>query len=187
MKRQSAIQSKTAVVYKSHYGTTRQYAEWIAEALNADLYDLKHEKQLKTAQLQAYECLVFGGWLYGRGMLCKDFLEKHYPALKSKKLIVFSVGAAFNNDETLKAVTEANLDAEMQQHIRLFHLRGGLNYSSMRPLHRLMMFLLKMKLEGIPAAERSADARGIIATYGKDINFLKRDSIQPLIDYAIKG
>ncbi|MFW5801161.1 MAG: hypothetical protein ACOCVC_03960 [Spirochaeta sp.] len=135
--KQSGMQSKTAVIYKSHYGTTRQYAEWIAEAL------------------------------------------------KSRKLIVFSVGAAYNNDETLKAVTEANLDGEMQQDIRHFHLRGGLNYSSMQPLHRLMTFLLKKKLEQIPAAERPADARGIIETYGKDINFLKRDSIQPLIDYAV--
>lgn len=179
------MQNKTAVIYKSHYGTTRQYAEWIAETLNADLFDLKLQKNLKAAQLQDYDCLIFGGGLYGRGMLCKNFLHRHYPALTSKKLIVFSVGAAYDNEETQKAVTEANLDADMQQHIKLFHLRGGLNYSRMKPLHRLMMFLLKKKLERIPAAERPADARGIIATYGKDNDFVKRNSIQPLIDYAL--
>ena len=29
---------KTAVVYGSVYGSTKQYAQWIADALSADLY-----------------------------------------------------------------------------------------------------------------------------------------------------
>ncbi len=33
--------SKIVVVYKSKYGTTKRYAEWISKSLSCDLFDRK--------------------------------------------------------------------------------------------------------------------------------------------------
>ena len=52
---------KTAVVYNSKYGSARQYGEWIAEALHADLIDGKH---LKVGQLMPYDLIVYGGGIF---------------------------------------------------------------------------------------------------------------------------
>ena len=42
---------KTAVVYGSVYGSTKQYAQWIADSLSADLYE---NKNLDLSVLEPY-------------------------------------------------------------------------------------------------------------------------------------
>lgn len=52
---------KTLVVYRSHYGSTRRYAQWLAQALDADAAE---ERQADARLVQNYECVIFGGGLY---------------------------------------------------------------------------------------------------------------------------
>lgn len=49
---------KTLVVYRSHYGSTRRYAQWLAQALDADAAE---ERQADARLVQNYECVIFGG------------------------------------------------------------------------------------------------------------------------------
>ena len=46
-----------AVVYQSHYGTTKKYAEWIALALDADLLN---RKKVSVSELSQYSTIIFG-------------------------------------------------------------------------------------------------------------------------------
>lgn len=46
-----------AVVYQSHYGTTKKYAEWIAQALDADLLN---RKKVSVSELSQYGTIIFG-------------------------------------------------------------------------------------------------------------------------------
>ena len=50
-----------AVVYCSRYGSTKQYAQWLAEDLGADLYDVR---RVYKEKLETYDTIVFGGGLY---------------------------------------------------------------------------------------------------------------------------
>ena len=42
---------KTLVVYRSHYGSTRRYAQWLAQALDADAAE---ERQADARLVQNY-------------------------------------------------------------------------------------------------------------------------------------
>ena len=53
--------AKTAVLFKSNYGSTKQYALHIAEALQADLFDMSRTKKI---DLDKYDILVFDGGIY---------------------------------------------------------------------------------------------------------------------------
>ena len=44
-----------AVVYCSRYGSTKQYAQWLAEDLGADLYDVR---RVYKEKLETY-CLLY--------------------------------------------------------------------------------------------------------------------------------
>ena len=48
-----------AVVYQSHYGTTKKYAEWIAQALGADLL---YRKKVSVSELSQYGTIIFYIW-----------------------------------------------------------------------------------------------------------------------------
>ncbi len=80
---------KAVVIYKSKYGSTKQYAQWIAEALDADLFDVA-----KVRDLGQYQTIVYGGGLYASGIIGSDFLVKNYELLKEKRIVVFTVGLA---------------------------------------------------------------------------------------------
>lgn len=76
-----------AVVYQSHYGTTKKYAEWIAQALDADLLN---RKKVSVSELSQYGMIIYGGGLYAGGLLGIDLVSKS----KFKHLVVFTVGLA---------------------------------------------------------------------------------------------
>lgn len=46
---------KTAVIYKSEYGSTKKYAQWIAEELGADLLEAA---KTKAAELRGYDIIL---------------------------------------------------------------------------------------------------------------------------------
>ena len=50
---------KTIVIYTSQTGFTKRYAEWIAEAMGADCFELSVAKK---KDLASYEAIIFGGW-----------------------------------------------------------------------------------------------------------------------------
>ena len=70
----------------------------------------------------------------------------------------------------------------MRESINYFHLRGGLDYNKMNIFDRVLMFLLKKRIEKIKPEERDNDSKSILATYGKAIDFSNRKYIQPIID-----
>jgi len=173
--------SKVAVLYRSKYGTARQYAEWIAEETGGDLFRLPH---VSVTQLETYDTIITGGGLYASGILGFSFFRKHFSALRGKKLIVFSVGASHNNETNRAAIRQHNLTPEMQEQVQYFHLRGGLDYPGMGWLDRTVMGLLVASLKKKPEREMDDEIRGMIACYGKKVSFLDRNSIAPILAAA---
>lgn len=170
--------SNCAVLYKSKYGTTRQYAQWIAQETGGDLYELPH---VSLSDLEKYDTIIVGGGLYAGGMLGFSFFKKNFRAIASKKLIVFSVGASFDNKTNTDKIKDVNLTPEMRGKVAYFHFRGGLDYPAMKTLDRFAMWCMKTMLERKPKADRDDEAAGVIGTYGKKVSFLDRKSLGPLL------
>jgi len=171
--------STCAVLYKSKYGTTKQYAQWIAEETGGDIFELPH---VTVSNLEKYDTIIVVGGLYAGGMLGFSFFKKNFTALAGKKLIVFSVGASFDNKKNTDTIKDANLTTEMREKVAYFHLRGGLDYPAMKVLDRFAMWCMKKMLERKPAAERDDETAGVIGTYGKQVSFLDRKSLAPLLE-----
>ena len=72
---------KTIVLYKSKYGSAQRYAQWIAEDINADLYDASNAK---PEELLKYDTVVFGGSLYRVGILGISLIKDNYESIKNK-------------------------------------------------------------------------------------------------------
>ena len=91
--------SKIAVIYKSEYGSTKKYAEWIAEELDGDLIE---NVKIRADDLENYDIIVYGGGLYAGGINGISLINKEFDKLKDKSLIVFTVGLIkTNNTEIL--------------------------------------------------------------------------------------
>ena len=85
---------KSIVIYTSKRGSTKQYAEWIAEDLGCEAVTLADAKEL---DLYSYDCIIYGGWIRGSGIVDFDKFARMLDEQLMKRLLVFGVGFA---DET---------------------------------------------------------------------------------------
>jgi menaquinone-dependent protoporphyrinogen IX oxidase len=166
---------KTAVIYKSVYGATKRYAEWIAQELNAPLFEAS---KVKPNQLQDYDVVIYGGGLYAGGIIGVKLVANN----PCKSLVVFTVGLATPATTDYTEILSKNFTAEQLKNTKIFHLHGGIDYGKLNIAHKAMMAFKKKEVERKPIAERESDDRQFLETYGKKLDFTSKDAIKPLID-----
>ena len=68
----------------------------------------------------------------------------------------------------------------------LYHLpvRGGIDYRRLSPIHRAMMWMLCNTIRRKEYDNLPDDDKLMLDTYGKQIDFSDKRTIQPLVDYV---
>lgn len=138
---------KTVVLYRSVLGTTKHYANWLGEALQADVMTFN---QVDEESLIFYDVVIITSGTYAGKMPLVGFLKKHWEILQHKKVIVMAVGIA-------PAEEKASLDSyrliplEIRSKVRYFKIPGN-------------MFGLK------PAGKPSKEKLEPIITYVHDLH-----------------
>lgn len=170
---------KTLVLYYSNTGFTLKYAKWIAEELSADILDAK---QSHAEMLFNYDTIIYGGGLYAGHIGGSQLIIKNLDRLKGKKIIVFTTGASPAKEETTLEIQNKNFTPQQQQIIRFYYLRGGFDYSKLKPIHKLSMnvmkFIVKNKKEISPEIQQFLDA------YDNPVDFTDKENIRDLLAYA---
>lgn len=172
---------KTAVIYKSVSGFTRNYAEWIADELDGDLFAYS---ETDPAVLQVYELIIFGGALHAVGIAGIDIIKDNMEKLQGKNIIVFTTGASPARDGILEEVKNRNFSPEEQKRIRFFYLRGGFDYGKLNFVNKLLMTLMKWKIRSKKESDRTPDERGMLAAFSQPVDFTKKEKTGELIAYA---
>lgn len=168
-----------AIVYKSKYGSTKKYAQWIAEETKADFFEYS---EIKAKKLMEYDTIIYGGGLYASGIAGISIITKNFDFLKDKKIIVFTVGlASTDRKEVFVPIIEKNFSKEMRDNISFYHLRGGIDYKKLGIIDKIMMAVLKTIISKKNPNELSDDDRELLATYGKKVDFTEKNTITPLL------
>ncbi len=173
--------AKILVVYKTISGFTKQYAEWIAEDLAADLREVR---ELKNLDLAPYKAVAFGGSLYMVGINGLAEFRKRWDDLKGKKIAIFTVGASPARAGLIGEIAGENFSDEELARIRLFYLRGGFVFAKLDFKNKVLMKLLQWKMT--LKRNRNADEVGMLNAYRHPKDFSRRANIRDLVDY-LKG
>jgi len=176
---------KTAVIYKSKYGSTKKYAQWLSEALSGDLFDCG---SVEIGKLRDYDTIVCGGGTYAGSINGIGAYKKICGAFKGKQLILFTCGLADPADpvkmQQSKDAVKKALTPEVFETVSVFHLRGGMEYAKLNFLHRFMMNIVKnMMAKKDPAAMTDAQ-RDSLQSYGKDVDYTDKAAIAPIVAFA---
>lgn len=127
---------KTIVIYNSQTGFTRRYANWIAEAANAEVLPLA---EAKKKDLSEYDAVVFGSWACAGSIKRLNWLKERMKDLSGKKVIVFCVGASPADNPDTKTAMEKTARDLGDENLPVFYCPGGLNYDAMSAASRMMM------------------------------------------------
>ncbi len=132
----------TIVIYKSKYGATKRYAEWISESLGCEMVDAKN---VKGADLLKYDTIIYGGGLYAEVINGVSLITKNFEALKEKNLIVFTTAITplSYREYYDRYVIEKNFKPEMLQHIKIFNFMGKMLTEELSLVHRTALKSLK--------------------------------------------
>ena len=175
---------KILVLYESRYGSTQQYAEAIGRAMGCPVYS---RRALPQGLLEECSVLVYGGGLYAGGVAGIRSLKQAMERFPRKKFVLFTCGIADpSQPETLENIrrgVERALGSEALGRLRLFCLRGRLDYSQLTPLHRMMMAALCRVVKSRDPDTLTSEDRQLLATYGSRIDFVDPGSLTPLLSY----
>ncbi len=174
---------KTIVIYPSKTGYTKKYAGWIAEALHADIFQ---NSRFPFEKLADYDTIIYGGSLFASGILGVNRLKKALNRLQGKKVIVFGVGLAPMEAETIEKLRNHNFTAEEMEKIRFFYFRGGFNLGGLPLPDQLMMKLMKRIIERKQRKGETlnSDEADMLEVFNKVTDFTDIHYIDELVSFA---
>ena len=171
----------TIVVYKSKYGSTKAYAEWIADELGCEAVNYK---SVKIDDLLKYDTIVYGGGLYAEVIAGVTLITKNLNKLKDKKLVVYSTGITpvecREYYDTL--VLNKNFKGDSLSYIKVFNFLGKMILSELTPVHRAAIKTLKKIMSG---KENPAEMEKLLKELcDRDGDFTDKNAIYELINYV---
>lgn len=173
---------KTAVIYHSQTGFTKRYAGWIADATDADCFELS---EAKKKDLSVYEAIIFGGWACAGSISKLRWFKNNMDQWKDKKLVAFCVGGSpFDNPEIIPALEKNFSGAELRR-VRVFYCPGGINYEKMSGRSRLMM---KLFVKALNAKEQKTEEEEEAIKYmSSSYDISDKKYIEPILKYLAES
>lgn len=176
------MNKQIVVIYKSVTGFTRQYAQWIGQALDCPVLDFK------AASVQAVgesAVMIFGGRLHAGRIDGLKQAKALFAQSKAKRLAVFATGATPSAaQETIAQVWNANFTPEELAHIPHFYMQSGLRYEKMSLGDRLMMKVFAAMIAG--KKDKSNYEASMGKSLGRSWDSSSREYIAPLTAWALK-
>lgn len=171
------------VVYKSKYGSTKTYAQWISEELECDILDAK---DVKIQDLLKYDTIIYGGGLYAEVIAGVTLITKNLQKLKDKRIIIYTTGITPVDcrDYYDRLVIEKNFKNGVGDNIKIFNFLGKMVVSELSLVHRTAIKTLKKIMSD--KENPSEMERLLIDLCDCDGDFTDKNAIGDLLDY-VKG
>lgn len=163
---------KGAIIYKTKYYSTLQYAEWIARDLGLQILNAD---RVTATQLAAYDYVIIGTPVYFGKMLIKRWLKKHDSILRTKQVFLFVVCATPDSEkDKQRKILSDNLPLRLLKEKDIFFMPGRISQVQMSALDR---FMLRMgaKLQDVDGVQPSFLLPFLAAL--REYNFRRASSI----------
>ena len=133
---------KPIVLYRSKYGSTKNYANWIADELSCKAMDAK---SLNVSVLDDYDTIIYGGGLYAEIIAGVSLITKNIDKLSGKKLVVFTTGLTPTDCREYYdgMVLEKNFKGDIKDKIKIFNFPGKMIINELSLVHKTAIKTLK--------------------------------------------
>jgi menaquinone-dependent protoporphyrinogen IX oxidase len=162
---------KGIVIYKSKYGSARQYAQWIGNDLNFPVVEasVANKERIKEADI-----VIVGSSIYMGKALIKRWLRRNLRLLAGKQLFIFLVsGTPLNKRFQLEKYASRSIPAAIRGVAHLFFFPGRMVYKRLSWLDRLLL------QTGSMLVKKNGQKNIII-----DYNELERENVNELVAMA---
>jgi len=155
------------VFFSSKYGSTAQYAQWIAQATSLPAYDIDETR----VSLSEFDFLVLGSPLIYFKPMFHRWVKGNLTDLLDRPTVFFSVSGAGAGPK-LDGWLADTLPAEFMSHVKHVALRGRQNPRELNRFDRTMLIIAGLFNRDRKAAKDE--------THGFD--HMDKNSIQPIVE-----
>lgn len=171
-----------AVVYATKCGHTKQYADWIKEEMNADIF--VHTSFTATKALE-YKAIVFAGAVYNDKIMIMDWLKKNLGQVNVNKFVIAAVSWYSNDSKEAKDfLISQNYPEQFKNVVPLIVLNSGIDKKKISVVDKAQLMAAQSAINKHDM--RTADdinALAIIKGYSESTS---KDNLKPLYE-AVKN
>lgn len=172
--------NKGIILYKSKYGATKRYVEWLAEETG---FDFIETEKTNSMELEKYDVIILGGGVYASNVAGLKFLKKNISRFDNKKVAVFAVGASPYDETAINQIRERNFKKELRD-VPIFYCRGALNQDKMTFRDRtICKILYKALLKQNPKTYEPWQ-KAMVCAGGNNCDWIDKAYLKPLLDYV---
>lgn len=189
-----------AVIYAGKYGTTEQYARWIAEETGAALMP---ENSVSAGELADKDVIIFGGAIHAGAISGISTLKKLYPKIADKKILTFAVGLSVSDPEVQAECRELNFTKQPSGFKRLvsggrqarmteqeeafsqlpcWFFPGAYDPSKVNGMDRKMMAVVRKMISGKRDEEITDAERQLLEAIDHGADYTDKAAIRPLLE-----
>ncbi|MBQ0004366.1 MAG: hypothetical protein KBS68_00715 [Clostridiales bacterium] len=176
---------KAIVIYSSKRGSTKQYAEWIAEELSCEAVTYEESKNIT---LYDYDLIIYGGWIRGSGIVDFDNFQKRLVRELLDKMIVFGVGVARESVGNYQQIYDINYKkiSRKGKNPTLYILSGRYDPAKITGLDGMLMSVMKKVLISGSTPDATSEAAIMKERLTNGCDMVERDNIRALVAEAKK-
>ena len=168
------------IIYGSKYGATKKYTEELSKRTNIQAISFENVNDINS-----YDKIIYLGGLYAGGVLGMAKTLRKINNISNKEIILVTVGIADPTDEKNINNIRNNIKNQIQKEVfekaKIFHLRGGIDYSKLKFTHKTMMKLLYNAVKNLPEEKKTAEDIAMIDTYNQKVSFVDFSSLNDII------
>lgn len=170
---------KGIILYKSKYGATKKYAQWLQELTG---YECVETKKVNIKEVLAYDVVILGGGVYASGIAGLSFIKNNIDVLSDKKLAVFCAGASPYDEEAVAQIRAMHFKDKMED-IPLFYCRGAWDMDNMTFVDKTLCKLLQKTVAKQDPATYEPWQKALMEANDQKCDWTDKEYLKPLIDY----
>lgn len=171
--------SKGIILYRSKYGATKKYADWLVEETG---FDCMETKNAKAEVLQQYDVVILGGGVYASGIAGLQFLKKNISQLAGKKIAVFAVGASPYDETAIAQIRDMHFKDALSD-IPLFYCRGAWDEDKMKFTDRTLCKMLQKAVSKQDPQTYEPWQKALMCAVGKSCDWTDKSYLEALLNY----
>lgn len=172
----------TDVFYASYYGSTKQYADALAERLGVTAREITNESASLIDASSASPIIVLSP-IHGPSHPGVKFVKELEKAgvVDKRRIALATVGMTLD-DVVVAQDPAGELLGALEGRIERFYLPGRMNYSELSAKHRNIMKGLVTMLKMKPG--KSENDQMMIDTYGQDVDRVDLGRLDAIVGWA---
>lgn len=169
--------AKIAVVFRSRYGASKDYALMLGKKLAAEVVE---NEGLTPLLLEPFDSIILIGGVYATKISGLELFSKYLQDFSDKELAVFAVGLNPDSADNIAALRKHNFRGKLER-VPLFYGRGSFDEESLSFVDRNIVMLLRKTAEK-KKAEKRTELENEMLGIRDTVSWVDEHYLDPVID-----